>query len=96
MVYDPVRGSAPGMRHQIHGAVGFVDGVEGAPAGKVWPVGGAGVHELHVTRILVPGKVHALFTALEDPLLVEQLSVVSERGAADFGHEVAEDELPRP
>ena len=48
-----------------------------------------------VARVLVPGEGGVRVTGLDDVLLPEQVGLVAERGPADVGHQLAEEELPQ-
>ena len=93
MVDDGAAGVGAGVRQEIDGAVLFADVVQRAPAGDVGLVVGLGVIPLHVAGVLVPGELHALLGALDDPLLMEEVGVIADGGAGDLRHQVREDEL---
>lgn len=88
-VLDPGAHADAGEGHEVDGAVFLGHVVEGAPAGEV----GFVVGKADVAGVLVPTEFHAGLGAFDDILLPEEPGVLPEGGAADGGHEAAEEEF---
>ena len=73
----------------MHRAVGFAHIVESAPTGQI----GFVVWIIDIARVLVPRKLHARFGTFDDILLPKQIGVITQRGAADLGHQLAKEKL---
>ena len=85
----------PGLRmgKEVNSAIRFVDIIECGPATQVGFVSGMGITGFDVAGILVPRKTHSRFGPFNNPLFVEEMSLLSQSGPADFGHQVAEEKL---
>ena len=86
-VLHTLPGSRPVVGQQIDRAVLLRHVVERTPAGDVGAMRGR-----HIAGILMPGELHPLFRKFHHELLEGQIGVGAEQGAADVGHQVAEDE----
>lgn len=84
------------VRQQINSAVLLANIIQRAPARHIRLVLCCRVVPLHVTTILMPGELHPLLSALDHPLLMEEVRFIAHRRARDLRHQIAEDELPQP
>ena len=75
VIDDTATRSTATLSKEVDGGFILPDHIERAPAGDIGFVAGAGVVPFDVAAVLVPGKLHALFGAFDDPLLVEEIGL---------------------